>query len=112
MPSKSSGPSSSSIRLQAKNRIERQPVLTPQIAKAYLAGTDSAISTRTWQEAMDALIGTKKGANQRRWQNAANDQAFKLLLPEVTPKSSIRLATPALFLSFLALLLNCRAGYA
>jgi hypothetical protein len=60
---------------------------------------------------MEALIGTKKGANQQRWQNVANDQAFKLPLPEVIPKSSIRLATSALFLSFLTLLLNCRAGY-
>ena len=52
--------------LNARNEAVRQPHLNLQIAKAYLAGTDSAISTRTWQEAMDALIGTKKGANQRR----------------------------------------------
>ena len=32
---------------------------------------------------IEALIGAKKGANQKRWQNAQKDQAFKLLLPQV-----------------------------
>src|SRR5712671_5812964 len=31
--------------VQAKNQAERQPVLNLQIAKAYLAGTDSGITT-------------------------------------------------------------------
>ena len=30
--------------IQAKNQAERQPVLNLQIAKAYLAGTDSGVS--------------------------------------------------------------------
>ncbi len=33
--------------VEAKNQAERQPVLNLQIAKAYLAGTDNGIATRT-----------------------------------------------------------------
>jgi hypothetical protein len=33
--------------IEAKNQSERQPVLNLQIAKAYLAGTDNGITTRT-----------------------------------------------------------------
>jgi hypothetical protein len=35
--------------IEARNNSERQPVLNLQIAKAYLAGTDNGIATRTWQ---------------------------------------------------------------
>jgi integrase len=69
--------------LQAKNQAQRQPVLNLQIAKAYLAGTDSGITTRTWRHAIDALTATKQGANQARWLTAAKDYAFKPLLPLV-----------------------------
>jgi hypothetical protein len=67
----------------AKNQAERQPVLNLQIAKAYIAGIDSGIATRTWEQAMQALIATKQGANQIRWTTAAKDKAFKALLPGV-----------------------------
>jgi hypothetical protein len=50
--------------VKAKNQAERQPVLHLQIAKACLAGTDNGIATRTWQEAIEALISTKLGSNQ------------------------------------------------
>jgi hypothetical protein len=36
-----------------RNNSERQPVLNLQIAKAYLAGTDNGIATRTWQQAIE-----------------------------------------------------------
>src|SRR5512140_1394182 len=67
----------------AKNQAQRQPVLNLQIAKAYLAGTDNGIATRTWQNAMDALINSKLGSNQHRWRTAAKDKAFAPLLPRV-----------------------------
>jgi hypothetical protein len=35
------------------------------MAKAYLAGTDSAIATRTLQQAIEALTNTKQGANRQ-----------------------------------------------
>jgi hypothetical protein len=37
----------------AKNQALRQPALNLQIAKAYLAGSDSGVATRTWQQTMD-----------------------------------------------------------
>jgi hypothetical protein len=59
--------------IEAKNNAERQPVLNLQIAKAYLAGSDSGINTRTWQDAL------KRGANKERWQRAVHDKALDLI---------------------------------
>src|SRR2546421_9792893 len=52
--------------IEARNQAERQPVLNLQIAKAYLAGTDNGITTRTWQQAIEALTNTKQGANKEQ----------------------------------------------
>jgi len=71
----------------AKNNSERQPVLNLQIAKAYLAGSDKGMTTRTWQNAIESLIGTKQGANQHRWKTAAKDKALAMLLPQVIIES-------------------------
>jgi hypothetical protein len=62
--------------VEARNNSERQPVLNLQIAKAYLAGTDNGIATRTWQQAIESLTSTKQGANQHRWQTAAKANCF------------------------------------
>src|SRR6267142_2679654 len=56
--------------IAAKNQSERQPVLNLQIAKAYLAGTDSGVSTRTWQDAFEILVNNKHGSNQVRRKRA------------------------------------------
>ncbi len=69
--------------IEARNNSERQPVLNLQIAKAYLAGSDNGITTRTWRNAIESVIGTKQGANQHRWKTAAKDKAFAMLLPQV-----------------------------
>ena len=69
--------------IDARNNSERQPILNLQIAKAYLAGSDNGIKTRTWQHAIEALINTKKGANQHRWKTAAKDKALAILLSQV-----------------------------
>ena len=66
--------------VDAKNQAERQPALNYQIAKAYLAGTDSGMTTRTWQDAFNALISTKSGENQHRWRTVAKDRALAPLL--------------------------------
>jgi hypothetical protein len=59
----------------ARNESVRQPQLNLQIAKAYLAGTDSGVATRTWQQALDAIVETKSaGGGQRkrpRWTSFA-----------------------------------------
>ena len=60
----------------AKNQALRQPVLNLQIAKAYLAGTDSGTASRTWQAALDALVETKNGPTKERWVRAAKDKAL------------------------------------
>ncbi|MGO9585505.1 MAG: hypothetical protein ACLP2Y_04745 [Limisphaerales bacterium] len=65
--------------LNARNESIRQPHLNLQIAKAYLAGTDSGVSTRTWQNALDAIIETKSGPTQDRWQRAAREKALDLI---------------------------------
>ena len=62
--------------LNARNEAARQPQLNLQIAKAYLAGTDSGVATRTWQDALNAIIDSKSGATKDRWVSAAKDQAF------------------------------------
>lgn len=67
--------------VEAKNIAERQPVLNLQIAKAYLAGTDSRLTSRTWREAMETLVEGKQGANRERWLRVAKDKAFAPLLP-------------------------------
>jgi integrase len=67
----------------AKNQSLRQPTLNLQIAKAYLAGTDNGVATRTWQNALESLTNTKHGENQIRWRIAARDKALAPLLPRV-----------------------------
>jgi len=69
--------------VEAKNQAERQPVLNLQIAKAYLAGTDNGLTTRTWREALENLTSTKQGANQSRWRIVAKDPALAPLLPRI-----------------------------
>ena len=50
--------------VEAKNQAEEQPAINRQLAKAYLAGTDNGITTRTWQHAIEALTNTKQDAEQ------------------------------------------------
>ena len=71
------------ILLNAKNESFRQPILNLQIAKAYLIGSDNGIAIRTWQNAIEALIATKQGTNQHRWQTAAKDKAFTPLMTRI-----------------------------
>ena len=63
----------------AKNQALRQPALNLSIAKAYLAGSDSGVATRTWQAALDTLISAKTGPTQLRWRRAAADPALDAL---------------------------------
>ncbi|HUK82343.1 MAG TPA: tyrosine-type recombinase/integrase [Verrucomicrobiae bacterium] len=69
--------------VEAKNQAQRQPVLNLHIAKAYLAGTDNGITTRTWQNAIEALINTKRDANRTRWHRVLNDSALAPLWTRV-----------------------------
>lgn len=82
--------------VEARNQAERQPVLNLQIAKAYLAGADKGMTTRTWQNALDALIQTKLSANQARWRTAAKDKALAPLLSRVIIDTPAELLLQAL----------------
>ena len=66
--------------LNARNESVRQPQLNLHIAKAYLAGTDSGVSTRTWQNALDAIIESKTGSTKDR---AARERAMDLIRDRV-----------------------------
>jgi hypothetical protein len=65
--------------LNARNESVRQPQLNLHIAKAYLAGADSGVSTRTWQNALDAIVETKTGSTRDRWRGAAKETALDLI---------------------------------
>ncbi|HXI70609.1 MAG TPA: tyrosine-type recombinase/integrase [Verrucomicrobiae bacterium] len=65
----------------ARNEAARQPQLNLQIAKAYLAGSDFGASTRTWQDAFNAIIENKTGVTKDRWQRGARQKAFELIHP-------------------------------
>src|SRR5262245_21130067 len=67
------------LLVHAKNQAIRQPALNLNIAKAYLAGSDTGVPTRTWQNALDAIIETKKEETKKRWQRAAKEQPFDLI---------------------------------
>ena len=69
--------------LNARNEAARQPHLNLQIAKAYLAGTDSGVATRIWQNALDAMIEFRSGPTKERWQRAAKEKAFDLIRDRV-----------------------------
>ena len=62
--------------LHAKNEAELQPAVNLQIARAYLAASDSGVSTRTWQFVMDEMGKLKKGPTLERWGRATKDPAF------------------------------------
>ena len=80
----------------AKNQAERQPLLNLQIAKAYLAGTDNGVTTRTWRNALEALTNSKHGANRERWLRVAKDRALLPLLTKVIIETQGELLLKAL----------------
>lgn len=67
----------------AKNQALRQPTLNLHIARAYLAGSDSGVGKRTWQDAMHEVVATKSDANKTRWEGAMRDKAFDLIRSKV-----------------------------
>jgi integrase len=67
----------------ARNEAQHQPSLNLHIAKAYLAGTDSGITTRTWQDALNAIIDTKHGPTKDRWARAAKEKPLNLIRQKI-----------------------------
>jgi integrase len=65
--------------LNARNESFRQPVLNRQIARTYLAATDSEMATRVWQVPMDEMTKTKTGPTRHRHETAMRDKAFDII---------------------------------
>ena len=63
--------------VEAKNNSERQPVLNLQIAKAYLAGTDNGITTRTWQHAIEVVDQHQTGSQSAPLENRRQGQGVR-----------------------------------
>lgn len=74
--------------LHAKNEAAKQPLMNRQMAQVYLSAADPAINQRTWAKVFEEVIATKQGPTQRRWKNAARDQAFKSLLAVVVVETN------------------------
>ncbi len=66
------------LLVTARNESFRQPHLNLQLARAYLAGSDSGIGTRTWQDALNIIVESKskQGSTQKRWRCAAKEAAL------------------------------------
>jgi hypothetical protein len=67
----------------AKNQALRKPQLNLQLAKTYLAGSDSGVASRTWQNALEVLVETKHGPTKERWLRAANEKPLDLIRNKV-----------------------------
>lgn len=65
--------------LYARNEAVQQPSVGLQIARAYLVASDSTIGNRTWQEVMEAIVKTKQGVTQERWEGAIRQKALDSL---------------------------------
>jgi hypothetical protein len=66
--------------LHAKNEAVHQPLINVQIARAYLAATDTAITRRNWHSAMDEVVKAKRCSSPRqRHERAFEDKAFNSL---------------------------------
>jgi len=50
----------------SRNEAEQQPAVNLQIARAYLAASDPAVTTRTWQQVMEEIIKLKEGSGTAR----------------------------------------------
>src|SRR5437660_10622670 len=60
--------------LNARNESFRQPHLNLQIAKAYLAGTDPRVPTRTCQNALRSITEMKTRSTNDRRRHASRDK--------------------------------------
>jgi len=78
----------------SRAEADKQPAINLQIARAYLAASDPAISIRNWQFVMDEMVKLKQDETQRRWKTAIKDKAFdglrNLPLLETRPEHFLR----------------------
>jgi len=65
--------------LHARNEAQQEPIINRQIARAYLAASDPAITRRTWQNVMAEIITLKRNQTRDRWITAGKDHAFDVI---------------------------------
>jgi len=68
--------------LVAHNEAAREPAFNLQKARVYLAASDPEVATRTWKNALDMLVATKRAgsANRDRWETFAKNKGLKPLM--------------------------------
>ena len=69
--------------LMAMNEAGKQPAMNLGLARVYLRHSDPMVTTRTWQNVLEEIIGLKTGPTQARWKSAAKDRAFAPILSRV-----------------------------
>src|SRR5450432_3274356 len=69
--------------LMAMNEAGKQPPMNLSLARVYLRHSDPMVTTRTWQNVLEEIIGIKTGPTQARWKSAAKDKAFDLIRDRV-----------------------------
>ena len=69
--------------LMAMTEAGKQPAMNLSLARVYLRHSDPMVTTRTWQNVLDEIIGLKTGPTQARWKSAAKDKAFDLIRDRV-----------------------------
>src|SRR5208283_2823102 len=69
--------------LMAINEAGKQPAMNLSLARVYLRHSDPLVTTRTWRNVLDEIIGLKTGPTQTRWKSAARDKAFDLMRDRV-----------------------------
>ncbi len=67
--------------VDAKDEAVRHAEMNLQIAQVYLRHSDQALTSRTWQDVMEAMVPLKSGPTQARWKNAIRDKALDALRP-------------------------------
>jgi hypothetical protein len=102
--------------LDAKNVAGRDKLIARELGRTYLRAADPALSTRTWQHAMDAYL---ERANLKESTVARTKRALKSLrfdplrgvvLTETTPEQLIKCATNASAAHYLRRVYNLATG--
>lgn len=74
-----SSPKEAERLLAARNHSAQTPLLNLSLARAYLAGHDPAMMSRTWTTVMEQTSHHGRPATQERYQRAGRDKAFDLI---------------------------------
>lgn len=76
--------------LVSKNEAERNPALNRKKARIFLLASDPKAVTRTWTDALDAIIDSKPENSEvrHRWETFSKDEALEPILDVVLLETS------------------------